>query len=147
MKSYFDSSIIAKTYVLEFNSELAIQWIESVDTVIYSHLHAIEVPNAICLKNFRGEISNQQKKNSLQLLNEDLKQGRLQVPKYKLDDAFNLSEKIIKKYTSFLGTRSLDILHVAIAKELDCKHFYSLDTKQRKLAQHLEFQVFPEFTN
>lgn len=147
MKSYFDSSIIAKSYVLEFNSELAIKWIDSVDSVIYSHLHAIEVPNAICLKNFRGEISNQQKESSLQLLNEDLKQGRLQLPQYNLDDAFNLSEKIIKKYTPLLGTRSLDILHVAIAKELDCKYFYSLDSRQRKLAQRLEFQVFPEDSN
>ena len=36
--------------------------------------------------------------------------------------------------TPTLGTRSLDVLHVACALELKLRHFLTFDTRQRQLA-------------
>lgn len=74
-----------KSYILENDSAEAIKIIESVEgPILFSHLHAIEVPNAIRLKRFRGEISNSEEMAAISMFRSDIKEKRLVPPSYDL---------------------------------------------------------------
>jgi hypothetical protein len=48
---YADTGVMVKGYVLESDSEAAISILNSLgEHLLYSHLHSIEIPNAIRLK-------------------------------------------------------------------------------------------------
>ncbi len=145
MRSYVDTGVLVKSFVLEGNSEIAIKLMErSGDPIIHSHLHAIEIPNAIHLKFFRGEITKTQEKASLDLYATDLKEGRLVFPSYDLKAVFSLSSELAAKFSPELGTRSMDILHVAAAIEIGCLKFISFDHRQQKLAALSGLEVVPK---
>jgi len=132
---YVDSGILVKSYVYEENSDQAIALLEeSSGGIIYTCLHSIEIPNAICLKRFRREITRAQMNASLKALNSDLKQGYLFRPDVEVSDLFDLARTYSLKYSAELGTRSLDILHVAHAMLLKCESFLSWDPRQSRLA-------------
>jgi predicted nucleic acid-binding protein len=50
-------------------------------------------------------------------------------------DIFERAQRIARKRTSSLGTRSVDVLHVASALVIDVDKFYSFDREQIKLAK------------
>jgi len=47
------------------------------------------------------------------------------------------------RHTPTLGTRTLDLLHVAAALELGCTDFLSFDNRQRQAAQAEGLNVLP----
>ena len=55
--------------------------------------------------------------------------------------AYQLAEGIARKYTPHLGTRTLDVLHVAGALALKARAFYTFDNKQAKLAFTLGLRI------
>ena len=56
---------------------------------------------------------------------------------------WNLTEALSDQHTPTLGTRMLDVLHVAIALLLKPEAFYSFDERQRRLAQANGLRVLP----
>lgn len=48
--------------------------------------------------------------------------------------AINRASELSRRHTPTLGTRSLDVLHVACALELQLRHFLTFDERQRQLA-------------
>ena len=143
MTTYLDTGLLVKGYVLETGSPEAVRMVEMAgDPVFFSHLHALEVPNAIRLKRFRREISPAQEKAALQALAADQAAGRLDQPRYDLGAAFRKAGELTR-FSSDLGTRSLDILHVAIALVARCTVFGSLDHRQRRLAAAAGLKVIP----
>ena len=58
MSTYIDTALFVKIFVLEANSPETIRLLEEIgEPFAYSHLHELEIPNAIRLKRFRGEIT------------------------------------------------------------------------------------------
>ena len=53
------------------------------------------------------------------------------------------AERLAEQHTPAIGSRSLDILHVAAATILGATDFYTLDTRQGKLAQLAGLHVQP----
>jgi len=53
------------------------------------------------------------------------------------------ARKLSDRYTPALGTRSLDLLHLASALILEAKVFFSFDERQRKAAASEGLQVKP----
>jgi predicted nucleic acid-binding protein len=51
---------------------------------------------------------------------------------------------LAKNYASQSGARSMDILHVAAAFQLQCTHFATFDDRQWLLAQKAGFAVLPD---
>ena len=51
------------------------------------------------------------------------------------------AERLSTSYSERLGTRSLDILHVAAALVLGVKEFHTFDTRQAKLAKTAGLKV------
>jgi predicted nucleic acid-binding protein len=48
--------------------------------------------------------------------------------------ALRIAARLSERHTAATGTRSLDILHVAVGKTLRAAEFVSFDTRQRALA-------------
>jgi predicted nucleic acid-binding protein len=51
------------------------------------------------------------------------------------EEVFTRARQLASKWTARLGTRSLDILHVAAAIALRAATFHTFDDRQRKLAK------------
>lgn len=78
----------------------------------------------------------------MQLFRADLAMGvltRKPVPQ----SAFARAILLSKLYTRTLGSRTLDILQVAIALELDAEGFFTFDKDQAKLAKRAGLTVRP----
>ena len=144
MSVYIDTGILVKSYVFETDSPAAIAIIEEVgDPLIFSHVHAIEIPNAIRLKRFRKQLTRAQEAAAIRLFHADVETGRLAKPAYDLGEVFIRAERLSAKHSGNIGTRSLDILHVAAALESRCTGFASFDERQRKIAARAGLIVTP----
>jgi hypothetical protein len=58
-------------------------------------------------------------------------------------EAYELARSLSRRHTAKLGTRSLDVLHVASALILRPDSFLSFDVRQRKLARAEGLRVQP----
>lgn len=144
MNAYVDTALFVKAYVLEANSEETIRLLDEIgEPFAYSHLHEIEIPNAIRLKRFRGEITKAQETVAIRAFLADVDAGRFERIAYDLAAVFMRAERLSAKCSADIGTRSLDLWHVAAALEAGCKIFVSYDTRQRKAAEHSGLRILP----
>ena len=144
MSVYIDTALVLKSYVFEADSPEAIAIIEAAgDPLIFSHLHAIEIPNAIRLKRFRGEITKAEEAAAIRVFRADVDAGRLARPDYDLAEVFIRAERLSAKHSGDIGSRSLDVLHVAAALECGCTGFASFDERERKIAALAGLKVTP----
>ena len=133
-----------KSFVFEPDSQSAIDIIEAAgEPFTFSHLHEIEIPNAIRLKRFRGEITGPQETRAIGAFNADVAARRFERPVYDIGEVFYRAEQLSAQHSSVLGTRSLDLLHVAAALEIGCTVFASYDERQRKCAALCGLKVVP----
>lgn len=148
MDTYIDTSLFVKSFVLEPDSATAVEIIEaSGEPFTFSHLHEIEIPNAIRLKRFRGEITRAQETTTLRAFEADVAKGRFERPTYDLGAVFIRAEQLSARHSGDIGTRSLDLLHVAAALEAGCTVFASYDERQRKAAALSGLKVIPDATS
>jgi predicted nucleic acid-binding protein len=142
--TYIDSSLFVKSFVFEQDSPAAIEMIEAVgEPFLFSHLHEIEIPNAIRLKRFRGEITRAEEAAALRAFERDVAQGRFARTAYDLAEVFARAEQLSARFSGDMGTRSLDLLHVAAALEAGCTAFASYDERQRNAADQSGLEVIP----
>ncbi len=135
MSVYIDTAILVKSYILEANSQEAVTIIEAAgDPLLFSHIHEIEIPNAIRLKRFRGEITEAEEAEAIRILRADIEAGRLLRPAYDLDAVYTLAGRLSAQHSGTVGSRSLDLLHVATALQCGCNALASFDERQRKVA-------------
>jgi hypothetical protein len=144
---YIDTGILVKSYVFEANSPQAIAIIEAAgEPLVFSHFHGIEIPNAIRLKRFRGEITEAEEAEAIKVFQADIEAGRLARPGYDLEEAFKRAGMLSAQHSGTVGSRSLDILHVAAALECGCARLASFDERQRRIASLAGLQVSPAIT-
>jgi predicted nucleic acid-binding protein len=97
-------------------------------------LGELELINALHLRVFRREISPETARSATDLFTRDV-QARVFALRALTLDIFERAKRIARKRTSSLGTRSLDVLHVASALVMHVDEFYSFDRNQMKLAK------------
>lgn len=68
-------------------------------------------------------------------LDDDFEQGRLVQVDLLWRAALKRAAELSRRHTRVLGTRSLDVLHVASALELGFRVFISVDTRQQNLVK------------
>ncbi|MFQ3670546.1 MAG: type II toxin-antitoxin system VapC family toxin [Verrucomicrobiia bacterium] len=144
MNAYIDTALFVKAFVLESDSPQAIRLLEEIgEPFAYSHLHELEIPNAIRLKRFRGEITKKQETSAIRAFHADVDAGRFERIAYDLAAVFIGAERLSAKCSAMIGSRSLDLWHVAAALEAGCDTFVSYDSRQRKAAEISGLQVLP----
>jgi len=143
--AYADTSIIVKSYVDEPGSAEAESLLRRLGMPLaYTPLHEVEVPNAVYLKRFRHEITVAQEHAVMSEVHSDLRKGLLRRPDFlDLRKVFVRAAVLAEKHSPHIGTRSLDLLHVAAALECGSADFVSYDRRQRRVAAGEGLRVWP----
>lgn len=140
---YADTSFLVSLFVHEKYSEQASSFLSRLRRpLLLSRLTRLEWVSALQLRVFRGEITLDQvlhHRRNLEILENA---GNLITD---TNDAhiWHSAEKLAFDYSHRLGTRSLDVWHVAFAFAKNSEWFLSFDLKQRTLAESLGFKLNP----
>ncbi|MDB6138532.1 MAG: hypothetical protein JWO94_1604 [Verrucomicrobiaceae bacterium] len=116
----------------------------------YSPAHVLELPNALRANHFsqalqlpeklrfQAELNRLQAESRLALF---IKRGSFLEVHADWEAVTSRFAALSERYTPKLGCRTLDILHVAFAIELHCKHFITCDVRQSALAKAAGLKV------
>lgn len=100
-----------------------------------THLHRVELTTAWHLKVFRREIRLETVVHALGDLEADVDAGVWEMPGHDLADVCAHAETLARRHAAIIGTRTLDILHVAAAACLGAETFVTGDRRQASLAE------------
>lgn len=131
--TYLDTGCFVKLYYPETDSAQVIALIQG-KSICHTPLHELEFVNALQLKVFLQNATQQQVAAARALVEADLKSGALTSAGGDWPNIFREAVKLAETHTGTVGCRSLDILHCAAAKLLAATEFISTDTRQKKLA-------------
>jgi len=132
---YVDTSIIVKLYVKEEHSlDASDRIIENNEAIPLTGLHDLEFTNAINLKLFRKEITEDKAGYIISRFHEHESEGVYYRPQLSWAETFRYAVDLPGNHTGNTGSRSLDILHVASALSIKADRFLTLDIRQSKLA-------------
>lgn len=131
---YLDTSAFLKLYVLESGSEAVQQAVASQSQPLpVCEIQEMEVNNALQLKVFWKELTQAEVDHQLVLFAQRKQRGFYYTPEVRraqlMDDFRGLAAM-----TPELGCRTMDILHVAYARQLAVTHFLTFDKRQEQLA-------------
>ena len=133
---YFDSGVLVKLYCREPNSPQAIDYVFEVPPPAQlTPLHVVEVRSAIRQKRGRKDITVTDLDVALASFERDLKIGFFDAITPAWEEVFNEVERISAAHTETTLCRSLDALHVAMARILGANEFCTFDKRQATLAQ------------
>jgi predicted nucleic acid-binding protein len=144
VSAYADTSFLVSLYVPDVNSADAARLIrESDDKLFVTPFNEAEFTNTIELRVFRKDASQADAEASFQSFRADVAAGSVLVRTAVPGSAYARSVLLSRQYTRELGTRALDVLHVAIALELGVRHFFTFDKPQAKLAKRCGLSIRP----
>jgi predicted nucleic acid-binding protein len=132
---YVDPSGLARLYLHQTGSFEMSVWRGKISgPLAVTHPGRIEIINAICRAVFAGHLTESAAGEALADFALDFAEGRLRQAEILWRAALNRAAELSRKHTPKLGTRSLDVLHVACALELKARYFLTFDERQQKLA-------------
>ncbi len=132
---YVDPSALSRLYLHQPGSREMHHWrVRTNGCLPVTHHGRTELVNAVCLAVFRGDRTAEQADKACSNLDADFLDGHLEQVDILWRAALNRAAELSRAHTPTLGTRALDVLHVACALELKLRHFLTFDDRQRKLA-------------
>ena len=144
MTRYADTSFLVPLYLMELHSATAVSILTHADTPIFvTPFGEVELTNALQLRVFRKAISQHDAHLADLAFGQDLNRGVFSLQPIS-PAVFELAKRLSRKHTSSIGTRSLDLLHVASAVQLGAGSFLSFDNNQRKLAEAAGLSLYPQ---
>lgn len=142
MNDYADTGFLCSLYAPDAHSPRAIKAMaRQVSSLAYTWIHQLEFRNALRLRVFRSEITPAERDASMNLLLVDLADGILAHSQPALPDVMTEAERLSATHSERIGTRSLDILHVAAALVIGSRNFLTFDIRQKKLAKAAGLKV------
>ena len=144
MSLYADSSLLISYYVNDSNSASAQTVIHAAtDPLPFSGLHRLEMRSALALGVFRRVLSPAQVAAAWSDVERDLRSGRLFPQPVNWTPVYRAAAQWAALHSPAIGCRSLDVLHVTLAKKLGVREFFTFDVRQRSLALALAMTVKP----
>jgi predicted nucleic acid-binding protein len=144
MSHYPDSSFLVSCYARDANTRDAKACLNRIQVpLVFTAFHTLEVRNALKLGVFRGLLTANDANAAWSNLEADLRNGRLVRTAVRWPVALRVAAQLSERHTTTVGTRSLDILHIASAKAIRATEFLSFDDRQRNLAQLVGLVVAP----
>jgi len=141
---YADTSVLFSLYVTDANSPRADAWRQANPVPLeLTDLHRLELRNALGLAVFQQRLTPAESLAAWQEIEHDLASGLLVAKPVFWEKLLQAAERLAEQHTPVIGSRSLDILHVAAALVLGATDFCTLDTRQGKLAQLAGLHVQP----
>ena len=144
MSVYADTGFLVSLYVLDANSEKAASHMQQAKLpFLLTPFGELELANAISLRQFRRDLTPSKVKAARALVQKDLTDGVLLAKPMTMNN-FEKAIRMVRGRTPQLGSRTLDVLHVASALELAAEMFYTFDYNQARLAKAEGLLVAPE---
>lgn len=139
---YVDTSIIVKLYLREAYTREASDWLrDNNEAIPLTPFHELEFTNAVKLKLFRNELTEGEVNIVFEKFREHEKREVFFRPQVNWSDAFVRSLDLSKTHTHNTGSRTLDIIHVAIALSIGAGRFITFDKRQSQLASAAGLQI------
>lgn len=146
MRVYADTSFLVRLVTEEPGTEAAMADYHRLGRppMFYLPLHALEVTNAVRQRAFHLRHSapssaraaiKREADTALALLAKFVSRRVLIEISHDMDPAIELARSLSAKHTERLGCRGFDLLHVALALELECEKFLTSDRIQGALAR------------
>ena len=138
MKLYGDTSFLFSYYASDVHSARADRWRQAHSfPLLFSQFNRLELRNAVQLAVFQTRLTPNEAAEIWATVENDLKAGFLSFVQPSLADLLQDAEALAAAHTSRIGTRSLDILHVAVARLLKVDEFVTFDQRQTALLNRL----------
>lgn len=139
---YVVPSALARLYVhCEGSREMAAWRARVTGVLAVTHHGRTEIVNAICRARFLRHLDDTGCAEALGDLEEDFALGRFLQADILWRAALNRAADLSRLHTPGLGTRALDVLHVACALELRLPYFLTFDARQRRLASAVRLKL------
>ena len=136
MVIYADTSFLFSLYGNDAHSEKALAFAgEATGPISVLELTLFELENALRFSAARGFTPAQQCEKSLDLLQTAVESKRILTLVCNLANVVARARRISKSETPQGAHRAFDILHVAMALEMDAEHFLTFDDNQATLAR------------
>lgn len=141
--TYADTSFLASLYSTDHHSVSAASHVTAhrVSGFLWTEWHDLELRNAMRLRIFRNEITPQDRSIALNRVLLDLASSVLQRTRFEWHDVFREAESLSATHAETIGSRSLDILHVASAVVIGATEFLTFDKRQAALAKAAGLKV------
>ena len=144
MSYHADSSFLVSCYLTDASTPQAKTYFLGINApLVLTALQALEVRNALKLGVFRQLFSTIDAAAASANLEQDLRGGRLIKKALNWPLVFRVASLLSNRHSATVGTRSLDVLHVAAARCLRAAEFISFDSRQRALATAGGLKVAP----
>ena len=142
MIAYADTGFLISLYGHDANSTQAGKLVRTRPIFLLTALGEAEFTNAVELQVFRKQWTRTEAR---QVREEFVRHQRTGLFRIQPIDQ-ELWEKALSlsgKHSAKLGTRTLDLLHVAAALVLETEAIYTFDERQRKLARAVRLRTLP----
>lgn len=135
MTLYADSGFICSLHAPDAHTPHVIARMKRLrEPLAFTGLHRLEFRNALRLRVFRGEINAEQRELSIKAMLSDLAAEVFVFAPTAWPEVLLEAERLSAMHSETIGTRSLDILHVASALVLGIPRFLTFDERQARLA-------------
>ena len=132
---YVDSSALRQLYVHEAHSLAMATWrFKHSGPLHLTRFGQAELTNSIAAAVFRRDIPETVFASFVQEYAGDLAEGRLHLVDLPWRAVLEQTTELSRQYTPTLGTRSLDVLHIASALTLKMREVVTYDARQARLA-------------
>jgi len=138
--AYLDTSALVAVYVTEAHSSAARRALRRQGPIPFTPLHRLELRNAFELLVGRSLLSPAERDAFVAQVLDDRQAGRLIDAPVDWEAVFARAGDLSVAHTQKHLTRSLDVLHLALAVEIGCRSFVSGDQRQLKLARRLKLR-------
>lgn len=135
MSATADSSLIVALYLAEVDSAQAdAACAAQPPPILLTDWHRVEIANAFERAVLTGRITSPQAAQLWQDFSADVIAGRFQIATVDHASVLGRTITLAQKHTATMGTRSLDLVHIATALELGADTLLSFDDRQKKAA-------------
>jgi len=142
VKIYADTSLLFSLYSIDANSPKADAWrVANSSPLPFTAFHRLELRNALNLAVFQKRLTPVEVQSAWQEVENDVAAGLLVITGGLWHRVLGEAESIAANYTSVMGCRTLDVLHVATARLIGTSEFCTFDTRQIELAKKVGLAV------
>jgi len=140
--AYADTSFLVSLYITDANSERATRTVELLPPpwFVVTEFSEFELINALRLRVFRHELNEHHVTAALAAFETHVRDG-LMSQRSMTSEIYFRARELAMRWSHSLGTRALDVLHVASALVLEADIFHTFDERQAKLAQAAGLKV------
>lgn len=144
MSATADSSLIVALYLNESDSPRADAACAAVEPpLLLTDWHRVEIANAFQRAVNTARITAGQATQLWQDFMGDIAAGRFKIISPDHTAVLNRTIALTDKHTATVGTRTLDLIHIATALEIEAADFLSFDARQRQTASAEGLNVIP----